>query len=64
VSNGFQDKFEPYLVVQVSPQLPRYSEAFEDYGMNKITHTLEVSGSANSGTELARGRGCVCLMNA
>ncbi len=37
-----QDKYEPYVVVQNIPELPLYDEAFQDYGMNKITHIMEL----------------------
>ncbi|XP_035694904.1 LARGE xylosyl- and glucuronyltransferase 2-like isoform X2 [Branchiostoma floridae] len=38
----YQDKFEPYLVLRMSPSLPLYDERFSGYGMNKVTHTMEL----------------------
>eukprot|EP00053_Salpingoeca_punica_P007989 m.72332 g.72332 ORF g.72332 m.72332 type:complete len:590 (-) comp14414_c0_seq1:300-2069(-) len=38
----FDDKFEPYCIVKASSRLPLYDERFKDYGMNKVTHTLEL----------------------
>ncbi|KAI8494752.1 hypothetical protein Bbelb_273570 [Branchiostoma belcheri] len=38
----YQDKFEPYLVLRMSSSLPLYDERFSGYGMNKVTHTMEL----------------------
>ncbi len=42
-----QDKYEPYVVLRTGDMTPAYDERFSDYGMNKITHTIEVRGPAH-----------------
>nr|XP_054751834.1 uncharacterized protein LOC129257518 [Lytechinus pictus] len=37
----YEDKYEPYLILQKSG-MPMYDERFTGYGMNKITHILEL----------------------
>lgn len=38
----FNDKYEPYLILQKSPTLPKFDEKFTGYGMNKITFITEL----------------------
>eukprot|EP00054_Salpingoeca_dolichothecata_P030829 m.254231 g.254231 ORF g.254231 m.254231 type:complete len:586 (-) comp26728_c1_seq2:34-1791(-) len=38
----YEDKFEPYCVVKLSDTLPSYDPRFENYGMNKIEHIMEL----------------------
>lgn len=42
VVQTFSDKYEPYLVLKNTGQLPLYDERFTGYGMNKITHVTEL----------------------
>ncbi|KAL3260962.1 hypothetical protein MRX96_046205 [Rhipicephalus microplus] len=42
VVQTFSDKYEPYLVLKNTAQLPPYDERFTGYGMNKITHVTEL----------------------
>ncbi|XP_065174464.1 uncharacterized protein LOC135804507 isoform X1 [Sycon ciliatum] len=39
----YQDKFEPYLVLRKTQAMPAYDESFRSYGMNKVSHTIELS---------------------
>lgn len=40
---NYQDKYEPYLILRLTPELPLYDERFKGYGMNKISHVMELS---------------------
>lgn len=40
---NYQDKYEPYLILRLTPKLPLYDERFKGYGMNKISHVMELS---------------------
>ncbi|XP_020622312.1 LARGE xylosyl- and glucuronyltransferase 2-like [Orbicella faveolata] len=39
----YQDKYEPYLILRLTPELPLYDERFTGYGMNKISHVIELA---------------------
>ncbi|KAL9981153.1 hypothetical protein ACROYT_G009817 [Oculina patagonica] len=41
--SGYQDKYEPYLILRLTPELPLYDERFTGYGMNKISHVIELA---------------------
>ncbi|CAH3103630.1 unnamed protein product, partial [Porites lobata] len=41
--SGYQDKYEPYLILRMTPELPLYDERFTGYGMNKISHIIELT---------------------
>ncbi|XP_065884775.1 xylosyl- and glucuronyltransferase LARGE2s-like isoform X3 [Dysidea avara] len=38
----YRDKYEPYLVLRKDIDLPQFCEWFEGYGMNKVTHVMEL----------------------
>uniref|UniRef100_A0A2R5LLI6 Putative transferase transferring glycosyl groups n=2 Tax=Ornithodoros turicata TaxID=34597 RepID=A0A2R5LLI6_9ACAR len=40
--SSFSDKYEPYVVLKNTVQLPMFDERFSGYGMNKITHVTEL----------------------
>ncbi|XP_077996785.1 xylosyl- and glucuronyltransferase LARGE2-like [Glandiceps talaboti] len=46
----YQDKYEPYIVLKKRERMPYYDERFTGYGMNKVTHVMELLAA---GYELA-----------
>lgn len=40
--HGYNDKYEPYVVLKKSGHLPLYSQHFTGYGMNKVSHITEL----------------------
>ncbi|XP_074637391.1 glycosyltransferase-like protein gnt15 isoform X2 [Acropora palmata] len=40
---SYQDKYEPYLILRRTPELPFYDQRFTGYGMNKISHVIELA---------------------
>lgn len=38
----FHDKYEPYIIVERRPELPRYRPQLTNYGMNKVLHASEL----------------------
>ncbi|XP_015795390.1 LARGE xylosyl- and glucuronyltransferase 2-A isoform X1 [Tetranychus urticae] len=41
----FSDKYEPYLILEKTKNMPLFDERFSGYGMNKVTHTTELFAS-------------------
>ncbi|XP_054162377.1 xylosyl- and glucuronyltransferase LARGE2s-like [Oppia nitens] len=39
---AFQDKYEPYIVVEKTDNFPEFDERLKNYGMNKVMHTTEL----------------------
>jgi len=39
---GFQDKYEPYIVVEKTNDFPLFDERLKNYGMNKVMHSTEL----------------------
>ncbi|XP_072019743.1 xylosyl- and glucuronyltransferase LARGE1-like isoform X2 [Amphiura filiformis] len=39
---NYEDKFEPYIIIRKTSDLPLFDENFSGYGMNKVAHTMEL----------------------